>query len=145
MLEKDDEAFLGDAGKSRYVIGNEQARERAEAELTEKRIERAATWDIEWPEDRRPGVETVEAAVVVELGVTGEDLRFHGHRLGVLKAVAMELCCLYSGTTQRAVAQRFGYRHESAVGKARRAARAALAADAGLADKAARVEKRLTR
>jgi len=141
MLEKDDETFLSEAGKSRYVIGDEKARERAEAELNSKWIERAVKGDIEWPEDRRPDVATVEEGVKAVLGVTGEDLRFHGHRLGVVKAVALELCCRLSGATQRAVSQRFGYRHESAVGRARRVAQIALAADPKLARQAAGVEK----
>jgi hypothetical protein len=98
---------------------------------------------IIWPEDRRPAVGEVEAAVLAEFGFKAEDLRFHGHRLGVLKAVALDLCCRHSGATQREVAQRFGYRHESAVGKARRVARAALGADGALARQADRVEKSL--
>ena len=36
------------------------------------------------------------------------------------RAVALELCCRLSGATQRAVSQRFEYRHESAVGRALR-------------------------
>ncbi len=141
MLEKDDEVFLAEAGKSRYVIGDEKARERAEAELNDKWIERAVKGDIEWPEDRRPDVAMVEEAGKAVLGVTGEDLRFHGHRLGVVKAVALELCCRLSGATQRAVSQRFGYRHESAGGRARRVAQTALAADPKLARQAVGVEK----
>jgi hypothetical protein len=96
-----------------------------------------------WPEDRRPDLGAVEAAVLAEFGMTAENLRFHGHRLGALKPVALEMCCRYSGATQRAVAAHFGYRSEGAVGKSRRVAQAALAADAALARQAARVEKRL--
>ena len=63
------------------------------------------------------------------LGVTANDLRFHGHRLGVLKAVALELCCRCSGATKRAV------------GKARKTDLSALAKDKSLAAKAVRIEK----
>jgi REP element-mobilizing transposase RayT len=143
MLAKDDEAFLADEGKSPYVIGDAKARERAEEELKAKLIERAVTGDIVWPEDRRPELSEVEAAVRAEFGMTAENLRFHGHRLGALKSVALELCCRYSGVTQRAVAAHFGYRSEGAVGKARRIAQAALATDPALNRQAKRVEKRL--
>ena len=143
MLAKDDEAFLADEAKSPYVIGDVTARERAAEELKEKLLERAVTGDVVWPEDRRPDVGQVEAAVRAEFGITAEDLRFHGHRLGALKSVALELCCRHSGATQRAAAAHFGYPSEGAVGKARRVAQAALAADAALARQAARVGKRL--
>jgi len=141
MLSKDDVEYLEEEGKSRYVTGDERARERAAEELKEKRLERAVTGDIAWPEDSLPDIGKVEDAVLKVLGVTANDLRFHGHRLGVLKAVALELCCRCSGATQRAVAQRFGYRHESAVGKARKIALTALAKDKSLAAKAVRIEK----
>ena len=52
--------------------------------------------------------------------------KHHGHRLGERKALAVEWCCRISGASQRAVGQYLGYGSESAVGKARKRAQAAL-------------------
>jgi putative transposase len=144
MLAKDDQEFLAEEAKSRYVIGNEKARERAVGDLKAARMERAVTGDIVWPEDQRPGLAEVEAAVLAELGLQAEDLRCHRRRLGTLKSLALELCCRHSGATQRAVACHFGYGSESAVGKARRRAQAILTCDKDLASHAERVQRRLS-
>ena len=126
MLQEDDGQFLDETGKSRYAIGDERFREESEQALKEKRQERAVTGDVIWPEDRRPDVETVAGVAASVLGVALADIRFHGHRLGERKALAVEWCCRLSGASQRAVGQYLGYGSESAVGKARKRAQAAL-------------------
>jgi hypothetical protein len=143
MLVEDDEPFLEEAGKSRYVIGDERFREECEQELRQKRLERAATGDILWPEERRADVETVARVAVEVLGVRLADVRFHGHRLGARKAMVVEWCCRLSGATQREVGRYLGYKSDTAVGKARRKAREVLSNTPELAAEAEELEKRL--
>ena len=129
MLREDDETFLEEAGKSRYAIGDERFREETEGELASKRMERIVSGDIVWPEQREPELATVARVVVDVLEVSLADVRFHGHRLGDLKCLAVEWCCRLSGASQRSVAQYLGYGNECAVGKARRRARAILSSN----------------
>lgn len=110
---------MEEAQKSRYAIGDERFRAAAETELRNKRTERAEMGDIVWPEDRPPSVAEVAEVVMAELGVTLAELRFHGHRMGQRKALAVELCCRLSGATQREVGRYFKYGSEASVGKAR--------------------------
>ncbi|MDD5705063.1 MAG: hypothetical protein PHR35_04000 [Kiritimatiellae bacterium] len=85
------------------------------------------TGDIVWPEDSRLALDVVADAAADVLGVALSDVRFHGHRLGDRKALAVEWCCRLSGASQRKVAQYLRYGSETAVGKARKRAQAALA------------------
>ena len=145
MAVEEDEAFLRTLGRSGYAIGDERFVKETAEELKARQIERAVTGDIAWPEDRMLEPEEVEASVVEALGIRSEDLRFHGRRLGALKGVAVDLCCVYTGRSQREVARYFGYGSESAVGKMRRLVAARLAADRGLSRQVARLRKRLDR
>ncbi|MDD5707468.1 MAG: transposase [Kiritimatiellae bacterium] len=129
MLGRDDSEFLEEIGKSRCAIGDDRFREEAEDELKERRLERMVTGDIVRPEDCRPALDVVAEAAAEVLGVALSDVRFHGHRLGDRKALAVEWCCRLSGASQRKVAEYLGYGSEAAVGKARRRAQAALAQD----------------
>ena len=145
MAGKDDEAFLGTLRCSGYAIGDERFVKETAEELKARQMERAVTGDIAWPEDRMLEPEVVEALVIEAFGIRGEDLRFHGRRLGVLKGVAVDLCCVYTGRSQREVARYFGYGSESAVGKMRRLVAARLAADPTLRRQVARLRKKLDR
>ena len=100
------------------------------------------TGDIVWPEDRLPGIDEVAKRVCDEFKVAAEDLAGHGRAVGKVKALAVELCCRCSRTSQREVAKRFGYGSESSVGKARQLARVVLAEDTGLARRVARIVNR---
>lgn len=140
MIDGDDNE-LKEAGKaSGYAIGDEEFMEMARDELRSKRIERAVSGDIIWPEDKMAAIESVEKGVQDSFGITGEELRRHGRRAGLAKAVAVELCCRLTGRSQREVSRHFGYGSESAAGKQRRLIRARLADDDGLAGKMARIE-----
>ena len=98
------------------------------------------------PEDHERFLEQLDEGLKADqvvkesFGVSGADLRCHGRRAGLAKAVAVELCCRLTGRTQRAVARHFGYGSESAAGKQRRRVRAKLAEDGGLARRMARIE-----
>ena len=135
---------LEETDKSRYVIGDDKFREEAEDELQRRRLERMVTGAIVWPEDCRPALDVVADAAVDVLGVTLSDVRFHGHRLGDRKALAVEWCCRLSGASQRKVAQYLGYGSEAAVGKARKRAQAALAHDPAFGVAERKLIKRLS-
>ena len=81
------------------------------------RLHKADEGDIVWPEADRVPLESVLAIVAAHYKVSEADLRFHGRRMGMVKAVAIDLCCRFSGETQREVAKMFGYRDSSSVGK----------------------------
>ena len=107
------------------------------------RLHKADDGDIVWPEAEKIPLESVLAVVAEHFKVSGDDLRFHGRRLGMVKAVAVELCCRLSDATQRDVAKVFGYRDASSVGKRRQALAVRLAEDQALSRQVARIEKRL--
>ena len=140
MIDGEDKELAQAKEASRYAIGDEKFREMAREELRSKEIEMALTGDVVWPEDEMASIEMVENAVKESFRVTGEDLRCHGRRAGLAKAVAVELCCRLTGRSQREVARYFGYRSESAAGKQRRLVQAQLAEDKKLAGRIARIE-----
>jgi len=120
FLVKGDEVLLDAMGASSYAIGDEDFRDQMEDGLLGARMRRADKGDIVWPEAKTVSMDQVESEVAREFGVEVSDLRFHGHRLKTVKAVAVELCCQLTGKTQREVGARFGYRSESSVGKQRK-------------------------
>lgn len=144
MLGRDDVSFLDEIDKHRYAIGDEQFRKEAEAEVNQRRPERALKGDVEWAAERRPAMETVAQEAAGVLGVDLSDVRFHGHRLGDRKALVVEWCCRLSDATQRRVAQHLRYGSESAVGKARKRAQAVLAQEPEYAAAERRLFKRLS-
>jgi hypothetical protein len=129
MACQDDAEYLMAANASRYAIGAEEYLEGVAGQLKFKRAECAVTGDVVWPEDKLPGIELIESAVLKEFGVRREDLHCHGRHAGVAKAVAVELCCRLSGKSQRAVGQYFGYSTDAGVGKQRQRLAAKLAGD----------------
>ncbi|MDD5706838.1 MAG: hypothetical protein PHR35_13020 [Kiritimatiellae bacterium] len=143
MLGHDDAEFLEEIGKSRYAMGDDKFREETEEELKPRRLERMVTGDRVWPEDRRPALDVVADAAADVLGVAMSDVRFHGHRLGDRKALVVEWCCRLSDASQRKVAQYLGYGSESAVGKARKRAQAAMSQDSAFGAAERRLIRRL--
>ncbi len=89
-------------------------------------------------------METVAEEATDVLGVALSDVRAHGHRLGDRKALVVEWCCRLSDASQRKVAQHLGFGSESAVGKARKRAQAALAQEPEFADAERELLKRLS-
>lgn len=106
---------------SRYAIGNEAFREQIHERLDEVRLRRAEHGDIVWPKRDLRSVDSILTAVSETFKVPCEGLRCPGRRCGPVKAVAIELCCRYSGLTQRDLSEQFGYRSESSIGKQRKA------------------------
>ena len=143
MIEGEDEELKEADAASRYAVGDHEFVEQVTEELRGKRMGRALTGDILWPEDEMADMEIVEKAVQDSFGVSGEELRCHGRRAGLAKAVAVELCCRLTGRSQREVAGRFGYGSDSSAGKQRRLVRAKASADDGFAQRLARIEARV--
>ena len=129
MAGAHDEEFLKEYAESRYALGGEEYREEVTERLKAKRLEQAVTGDVVWPEDRRPGIELIEAAVIKEFGVPREHLHVHGHRAGVVKSVAVELSCRLSGRSQREVGRYYGYGSDAGVCLQRKRLQRALSAD----------------
>lgn len=143
MACRTDDEFLKDSGLSRYAIGDEEYREEVAEHLKARKMERAVTGDILWPEDRRPGIETLESAVVRQLGISREKLHSHGRCVGWQKSLAIEICCEQSGASQREVGQYFGYSNDSGVSRQRKRWAALLASDKALSRRAEHLTRRI--
>jgi hypothetical protein len=126
---------------SGYAIGDAEFREEMEDGLKGARLRKGCEGDIVWPQGKPVAVEQVEQAVACAFGVKVADLHYHGHRLGAVKAVALELCCQLTGKTQRQLAAHFGYTSESSMGKQRKRLAQLAGADERLAAKIAKVKR----
>ena len=82
-------------------------------------------------------LEQLEEAVSRRFGVPVNDLHDHGHRAGVAKAAARDLCCRLTGKSQREVGACFGYHSESSVGKQRKLLAGLMREDRALTAKVA--------
>ena len=131
-------------GASGYAIGDEEFREEMEDGLKGARLRKGCEGDIMWPKGKPVEVGRVEREVADAFGVKVEDLHYHGHRLGEVKAVAVELCCQLTGKTQRELAEYFGYRSDSSIGKQRKRLASATRVDARLAAKIAKLKGSLS-
>lgn len=129
---------------SGYAIGDEKFREEMEDGLKGAKLRKGCEGDIAWPRGKPVDVGAVERAVARVFGVKVADLHYHGHRLGEVKAVAVELCCQLSGKTQRDLAAHFGYTSDSSMGKQRKRLALLAGADAHLATKIANLKKALS-
>jgi hypothetical protein len=80
------------------------------------------------------GTDAAEALAVAAgvCGVTLEQLKQHGRKVGVAKGMSVELACRLNGTSQREVSRELGV-SEHAVGKQRRRFAEKLRSDPGLA------------
>jgi len=143
MACRNDEEFLKESVLSRYAIGDDDYREEIAEQLKSKKLERAVTGDIVWPEDRRPGIEAVESAVLKELGVSKGRLHGHGRCTGWQKALAIELCCGQSGASQREVGRYFGYAGDSGISKQRKRWAELLASDKAMSSRADRLTHKI--
>jgi len=141
----EDEILKEAYSASRYAIGDEEFIEEAESDLKAMRLERAVYGDVALPEIRVLPVELIEDAVVREFGIKKADLHFHGHRSGIAKSIAVELCCALGGKSQRAIARHYGYRSDAGVTRQRRTLRRKLTESPSLQRRVARIEKGLSK
>lgn len=133
FLRGTDEVLQDSAERSRYALGNEKFQAEAEQTLQEQMQDAIFAADVIPSVKTGPALEDVEAAVMVKYGITREELYGRSRRVAEAKAMALELCCQLADTTQRALALRYGYVHESSVGKQRRTLSIRLMEDKHLA------------
>ena len=145
MLGEADETLGKALDASMYAIGSEEFVGQAESELKEMRMARALRGDVLTQDPRLLSLEDVISVVISDLGVRFEDLRYHGRRAGIKKALAIELCCKFVACTQREVAKYFGYVEDSPVTRQRAMFRRAMKEDACLSRQFDRLCKKLTK
>lgn len=139
MLAGTDEELKKAMESSRYAIGDERFIEEAESDLRDIKMTRYMDHDVIRPKERVLSLQAVEEAVSIGFSVPVEDLHCHGHRAGVTKAAAIELCCRLTGKSQREVGRHFGYRSESSVGKQRSLLARLVGEDKALAARLAQI------
>ncbi len=143
MLATKDDEYLAAAEASSYAIGDEEYIEAVSKEIAERKRMLSGSSDIAWPKECVASVEDVEAFVLREFGIDHSDLLKHGCHAGVAKAVVVELCCRTTGSTQRAIAEYFGYGSEAGVCKQRQRLAAKLTQDKKLGEQIKRLESRI--
>ncbi len=114
---EDDEPLLEAMRASRYAIGEAAFVDETEQRLSELRTGRVQDKDLALP------VVTVEWCVAERYGIDPEQLKQHGRRAGIAKAVAVELSCMLTGESARTVGLHYGGISSSAVGNIRRKVR----------------------
>jgi len=132
LLQETDEVLKEADGRSRYALGDEAFRQEAEQTLQDQMQDTYFAEDVIPAKRRTVDVDDVEETVAKAYGLGREDLHSRRRHAAEAKGVALELCCRLADTTQRALSVRFGYGHESSVGKQRHAIAKRLAEDKGL-------------
>lgn len=143
MLGVDDEVLLESWRRSRYALGDEAFQEEAEQSLYDQMQDVIFASDVIPSQRKAPSLEDIEQTVMTEYGVSREVLYERCRRSLEAKAMVFELCCQMTDVTQRALAIRFGYKHESAIGKQRRLLSVRMATDPALARRYEAMEKGL--
>ena len=115
-----DEETVEAMNASPYVIGSEGFAGQIEAELAARRSGQEKDVDVGLPR-RAVTFEAIDARVARRFGMDKGRLTLHGKAAGTAKAVAVELACVLTGQSQRAVGARYGGITSSAVGKIRAA------------------------
>ena len=86
-------------------------------------IEKGVYGDIALPDGPQIALSEIDEAVSRVFHTNKENLHFHGHRAGIAKTVAVELCCVLSGKSQREIAIYYGYKTDGGVARQRRVIR----------------------
>lgn len=122
---------------SRYAIGGPEFVDQTERQLERRRSGRPQDVDVALPRST-VDIKRIDALVAAEFGIQPADLKTHGHRTGLAKQIAIELACLLTGLTQRAIGAYYGGISSGAVCMARRKTR-------DQAGQAAKIVERLQR
>ena len=131
-------------GASRYAIGDDEFCEEVAEELKEARLRKGCFGrDVMWPSLKERTLQEVEDAVMEVFGVEKKALREHGRRAGSAKMVALELCCEFTGHSQRQIGLQFGYTSNGAVGKQRQKLRELMLEDSALQRRVTKLQKQL--
>ena len=129
-IANEDVSFQEALAMSRYAVGDERFVQQAEADVYGQIEQKAVYGDVVEPwDDKVLTADEIMKATSAVYNVTRSSLREHGNRAGIAKGALVELCCRYSGFTQRAIAQWLGYKSESTVGKQRQRLKARLLQD----------------
>jgi hypothetical protein len=121
-VTEDDKPLLEAMRASRYAIGEASFVEETEQRLGELRTGRVQDKDLALP-IVTVAFETVDHCVAERYGIDPEQLKLHGRRAGMAKAVAVELSCILTGESARTVGLHYGGISCSAVGNIRRTVR----------------------
>ncbi|MDZ7620277.1 MAG: transposase [Patescibacteria group bacterium] len=121
-VTEDDEPLLEAMRASRHAIGEASFVEETEQRLGELRTGRVQDKDLALPVVT-VAFDTVDRCVAERYGIDPEQLKQHGRRVGVAKAVAVELSCMLTGENARTVGLHYGGISCSAVGNIRRKVR----------------------
>ena len=116
---------------SRYAIGDDSFVEGIEDEMRRKEEGRSTPSDLVRPAEGRREVDVLLKLACRLLDLAMKDLKAKGSRLGVDKAMVIELMCRIGGCSQRALGEYLGV-SEYAIGKQRRRFALALTADPAL-------------
>ena len=133
-VARTDEETLDLMRASPYAIGSAGFADEIREELAARRTSGAVDADVALPRRDVP-FEVIDRHVTDHFGVAPDVLRRHGRaRGGQAKAVAVELACLLTGRTQRAIARRYGAMTSSSVSNIRRKVSGDTATAAMVAD-----------
>ena len=136
-----DKEFAAAMEVSRYAIGDERFVAQVDSDLDDVRKNKGVYGDIVWPSRKQVSIADVSAAVAAEFGLDVAALRTRTYTARVAKKVALDLCCRYSGKSQRAVGEHFGYRGNGSVTKQRQRLRELLNDDNSLKRKLKKLER----
>ena len=143
FVKKTDEEFGAAEEASRYAIGDKRFVEQVESDLRDVQENKGVYGDILWPAGKRLPMETAASVVAKEFGLDPDVLLTRSYAGRVAKKVALELCCRYSGESQRAVGEYFGYRGNGSVSKQRQRLAELLETDKGLQRKLRKLQRDL--
>lgn len=116
---EDDEPLRALMREGAYAIGSGEFVEQVERELAKRATGGPGDADVALPW-RGIGLEVIDEEVARRYGMKEEDLREHGRKAGLGKAVAVELAARWSGATLRAIGQHYGGISGQAVGMIRK-------------------------
>ena len=144
-LQSPDDEFRVAQKVSRYAIGDDRFVEEVESDLRDVKENKGVCGDIVWPERRHVPMGEIAQVVADEYGLEVADLCGRSLVAREPKKVTAELCCRYSGVSQRAVEAFLGYRGNGAVNKQRCRLAELMAEDDRLRARVHRLRKRLGR
>ena len=130
-MEDDDEVLKEAVLESLYAIGEAGFVADVEEQARTARQEAGHFADLCEPVELGIPLEKVLAVVAADYGITSEELRQHGRRVGEAKTMALELACRVCGLSQRAIAEKMDL-SEHAVSKQRKRLAAHLSQEPAL-------------
>ncbi len=125
---------------SRVRGGNNTVGIRVSSEPVGSFVERI---DILFPLNKN-ALKRISGRITDDTLIIGDAEKFHGHRLGIARSVAMELCCQLTGVSQREIARHFGYKTDAGVSKQRRVLRGTMRGNPEIEKRIKKIKKKLS-